>query len=181
MSIFTPTYGSWLNLVERWFAELTNKQLRRGVHRSVAQLKAAIREFIDTHHADLKPFIWTKTADQILESIARFAQRTLEFQAAPLIARTTRTGLARLAACGESQAPVPKLTRQRSSDVRFSSSATSHVTRRPHVDRRAPGEGRRCVRPQFQERHASQLRESAGAAAVRVCRGRAAERPAPRR
>ena len=48
---FTPTYGSWLNLVERWFAELTNKQLRRGVHRSVAQLKAAIREFIAAHHA----------------------------------------------------------------------------------------------------------------------------------
>jgi transposase len=89
---FTPTYGSWLNLVERWFAELTNKQLRRGVHRRVAQLKAAIREFIDTHHADPKPFVWTKSADQILESIARFAQRTLDFQAAPLIARTTRTG-----------------------------------------------------------------------------------------
>ena len=48
---FTPTYGSWLNLVERWFAELTNKQLRRGVHRSVAQLKAAIRDFIAAHHA----------------------------------------------------------------------------------------------------------------------------------
>src|SRR5215471_10637845 len=77
---FTPTYGSWLNLVERWFAELTNKQLRRGVHRSVAQLKAAIREFIDAHHASPKPFVWTKTADQILNSIARFAQRTLDFQ-----------------------------------------------------------------------------------------------------
>src|SRR6266567_2021398 len=51
---FTPTYGSWLNLVERWFAELTNKQLRRGVHRSVAQLKAAIREFIAAHHANPK-------------------------------------------------------------------------------------------------------------------------------
>jgi transposase len=89
---FTPTYGSWLNLVERWFAELTNTQLRRGVHRSVVQLKAAIREFIDTHHADPKPFVWTKTADHILESIARFAQRTLDFQAAPLIMRTTRTG-----------------------------------------------------------------------------------------
>ena len=48
---FTPTYGSWLNLVERWFAELTNKQPRRGVHRSVAQLKTAIREFISAHHA----------------------------------------------------------------------------------------------------------------------------------
>ena len=47
---FTPTYGSWLNLVERWFAELTNKQIRRGAFRSVPQLKAAIREFIDAHH-----------------------------------------------------------------------------------------------------------------------------------
>jgi transposase len=92
---FTPTYGSWLNLVERWFAELTNKQLRRGVHRSVGQLEAAIREFIDAHHASPKPFVWIKTADQILASIARFAQRTLDFQAAPaapLIARTTRSG-----------------------------------------------------------------------------------------
>jgi hypothetical protein len=84
--------GSWLNLVERWFAELTNKQLRRGVYRSVAQLKAAIREFIDTHHANPKPFVWTKTADQILDSIARFAQRTLDLHAAPLIERTTRSG-----------------------------------------------------------------------------------------
>ena len=56
---FTPTYGSWLNLVERWFAELTNKQLRRGVHRSVAQLKAAIREFIAAHQAKATPFVWT--------------------------------------------------------------------------------------------------------------------------
>ena len=89
---FTPTYGSWLNLVERWFAELTNKQLRRGVHRSVAQLEAAIREFIDAHHTNPKPFVWTKTADEILASIARFAQRTLDFQPAPLIERTTRAG-----------------------------------------------------------------------------------------
>jgi transposase len=92
---FTPTYGSWLNLVERWFAELTNKQLRRGAHRSVAQLETAIREFIDAHHANPKPFVWTKTADEILASMARFAQRTLDFQtaqAAPLIARTTRSG-----------------------------------------------------------------------------------------
>src|SRR6059036_3285290 len=89
---FTPTYGSWLNLVERWFAELTNKQLRRGVHRSVAQLKAAIREFIAAHHAKATPFVWTKSADEILASIARFAQRTLDFQAAPLIQRTMRSG-----------------------------------------------------------------------------------------
>lgn len=89
---FTPTYGSWLNLVERWFAELTNKQLRRGAHRSVPQLEAAIREFIDAHHASPKPFVWTKTADEILASMARFAQRTLDVHAAPLIARTTGAG-----------------------------------------------------------------------------------------
>jgi transposase len=74
---FTPTYGSWINLVERWLAELTNEQLRRGVHRSVRALEAAIRVFIDTHNAAGTPFIWTKTADEILASIARFAQRTL--------------------------------------------------------------------------------------------------------
>jgi transposase len=89
---FTPTYSSWLNLVERWFAELTNKQLRRGAHRSVAQLQTAIRAFIDAHQADPKPFVWTKTADEILESIGRFAQRTLDLQASPLISRTMRTG-----------------------------------------------------------------------------------------
>ena len=89
---FTPTYGSWLNLGERWFAALTTKQLRRGAHRSVPQLEAAIRAFIDAHHADPKPFVWTKTADEILASIARFAQRTLDAQAAPRISRTTGTG-----------------------------------------------------------------------------------------
>jgi transposase len=75
---FTPTYGSWLNLVERWFAELTHKQLRRGAYRSVSQLETTIREFIDAHHDQPKPFVWTKTADDILASIARFAQRTAE-------------------------------------------------------------------------------------------------------
>jgi transposase len=75
---FTPTYGSWLNLIERWFAELTNKQIRRGVHRSVRALEQAIHEFIDAHNAAPKPFVWTKTADEILASMARFAQRTLD-------------------------------------------------------------------------------------------------------
>jgi transposase len=90
---FTPTYGSWLNLVERWFAELTNKQIRRGSHRSVTALEAAIREFIDAHNETPKPFVWTKTADEILASIARFAQRTLDVHAAQQhIARTTDTG-----------------------------------------------------------------------------------------
>src|SRR3954463_13940174 len=73
---FTPTYGSWINLVERWFAELTNKRLRRGVFRSVKELEAAIREYIAVHNEHPKPFVWTRTADQILASIARYAQRT---------------------------------------------------------------------------------------------------------
>ena len=74
---FTPTYGSWLNLVERWFAELTNKRIRRGVFRSVRELEAAIRQYIEVHNEDPTPFVWTKTADQILDSIARYARRTL--------------------------------------------------------------------------------------------------------
>src|SRR6266436_284347 len=74
---FTPTYGSWLNLVERWFAELTNKRIRRGAFRSVRELEAAIREYIEVHNEHPKPFVWTRTADQILASIARYAQRTL--------------------------------------------------------------------------------------------------------
>jgi transposase len=73
---FTPTYGSWINLVERWFAEITNKRIRRGAFRSVKELEAAIREYITVHNEDPKPFVWTRTADQILASIARFAQRT---------------------------------------------------------------------------------------------------------
>ena len=81
---FTPTYGSWINLVERWFAELTNKRIRRGVFRSVKELEAAIREYIDAHNEDPKPFVWTKTADQILASIGRYAQRTTAAQAAPM-------------------------------------------------------------------------------------------------
>jgi transposase len=79
---FTPTYGSWLNLVERWFAELTNKQLRRGAHRSVRALETAIRDFIEAHNTTGKPFVWAKTADEILASIARFAQRTLTLHSA---------------------------------------------------------------------------------------------------
>jgi transposase len=74
---YTPTYGSWINLVERWFAELTNKRIRRGVFRSVKELEVAIREYIEVHNEDPKPFVWTRTADQILDSIARYAGRTL--------------------------------------------------------------------------------------------------------
>ncbi|MBM4270378.1 MAG: IS630 family transposase, partial [Deltaproteobacteria bacterium] len=64
--------------VERWFAELTNKQLRRGTHRSIRELERAIRDFIEAHNESPRPFVWTKTADEILASIARFAHRTLE-------------------------------------------------------------------------------------------------------
>ena len=73
---FTPTYGSWMNLVERWFAEITNKRIRRGIFRSVKELENAIREYIDVHNEDPKPFVWTRTADEILASIARFARPT---------------------------------------------------------------------------------------------------------
>src|SRR4051794_18012066 len=74
---FTPTSSSWLNLVERWFAELTTKKLRRGAHRSVRQLNTDIRAWIDTWNADPKPFVWTKTADQILDSTARYCERII--------------------------------------------------------------------------------------------------------
>jgi transposase len=73
---FTPTGASWLNLVERWFALLTEKQLRRGVHRSTRELEAAIQHYLDETNKHPKPFIWTKTADQILASLARFCKRT---------------------------------------------------------------------------------------------------------
>ena len=89
---FTPTYGSWINLVERWFAELTNKRIRRGVFRSVKDLETAIREFIEVHNEDPTPFVWTKTADQILASIARYAQRTLSAHSPGFITRTIGTG-----------------------------------------------------------------------------------------
>lgn len=75
---FTPTSASWLNLVERWFALLTEQQLRRGVFRSARNLETTIRNYIDAHNEQPKPFIWTKTADEILASVARFCQRTLE-------------------------------------------------------------------------------------------------------
>ena len=72
---FTPTGSSWINLVERWFAALTEKQLRRGVHRSTRELEAAIRRYIESTNARPKPLVWTKTADEILASVARFCHR----------------------------------------------------------------------------------------------------------
>jgi transposase len=72
---FTPTYSSWLNLVERWFAELTSKWLKRGSHRSVAELEQAIQAWIETWNQQPRPFVWTKTADEILDTIATYCQR----------------------------------------------------------------------------------------------------------
>jgi len=76
---FTPTHSSWINQVERWFASLTDQQLRRASHRSKKELRAAIEAYIARTNGSPKPFVWVKSADQILRSIARFAQRTLDF------------------------------------------------------------------------------------------------------
>jgi transposase len=75
---FTPTSASWLNLVERWFAALTEKQIRRGAHPSTRALEAAIRQYIAVTNTAPKPFVWTKTADEILASVARFCHRISE-------------------------------------------------------------------------------------------------------
>ena len=72
---FTPTSASWINQVERWFAELTRKQLQRGVHTSVQDLQADIQTFIEKHNENPKPFKWTKSADEILSSVKRFCQK----------------------------------------------------------------------------------------------------------
>ena len=72
---FTPTGASWLNQVERWFALLTQKQIRRGAHRSTRALEAAIMQYIAIGSENPKPFIWTKSADEILASIERFCRR----------------------------------------------------------------------------------------------------------
>ena len=72
---FIPTSSSWLNLVERWFAGLTEKQIRRGIYRSVRELEQAAMLYIEVNNDDPKPFIWTKTADEILETLNRLCER----------------------------------------------------------------------------------------------------------
>ncbi len=72
---FTPTYSSWLNLVERWFAELTQKWLRRGTHHSTRHLVASIRTWIRRWNDDPRPFVWHKTADEILDTLANYCER----------------------------------------------------------------------------------------------------------
>jgi transposase len=73
---FTPTHASWLNLVERWFALLTQQRLRRGTFHSTRALETAIQEFLDLHNQEAKPFVWTKTADEIFETLAHFCKQT---------------------------------------------------------------------------------------------------------
>jgi transposase len=75
---FTPTSASWINLVERWFAALTEKQIRRGTHRSVRELETAIKRYLAVTNESPRPFVWSKTADEILDSVARFCKRTSE-------------------------------------------------------------------------------------------------------
>ncbi len=72
---FTPTSGSWLNMVERWFGELTTKKIKRGAHTSVKALEKDIREWIATWNENPRPYVWVKTADQILASLARYCER----------------------------------------------------------------------------------------------------------
>jgi transposase len=72
---FTPTGGSWLNWVERWFGLLTDKQIKRGVHLTVRALEATILQYITLTNNAPRPFVWTKTADEILASVAQFCQR----------------------------------------------------------------------------------------------------------
>ncbi|HEX3678917.1 MAG TPA: IS630 family transposase, partial [Galbitalea sp.] len=72
---FTPTSSSWMNLVERWFAELTNRKLRRSAHRNVTELETDIRKWINEWNKNPKPFVWTKTADEILETLAAYCSR----------------------------------------------------------------------------------------------------------
>jgi transposase len=73
---YTPTYASWINLVESWFGVLTNRRLRRGSFRSTRQLEAAVREYLEANNEAPTPFVWTKTADDIIESVKRFCLQT---------------------------------------------------------------------------------------------------------
>jgi transposase len=72
---FTPTGSSWLNLVERWFGELTSRKLRRGTHRSVRELNHDIRDWMEHWNENPHPYVWTKTAEQILDTLAAYCER----------------------------------------------------------------------------------------------------------
>jgi hypothetical protein len=89
---YTPTSASWINQVERFFANLTEKQLRRGVYRSTAELQAAIKHYIKIANAEAKPFVWTKSADDTLATVRRFCLVTLKTaQAQAMICKTSES------------------------------------------------------------------------------------------
>lgn len=77
---FTPTHSSWINQVERWFALLSERQIKRGSHHTVRDLESAIEQFVTAHNQNPKPFVWTKSADQIFENLRRYAAETLKTQ-----------------------------------------------------------------------------------------------------
>lgn len=114
---FTPTSASWINQVERFFGLLTDKAIRRGVHRSTAELEAAIEAYIDATNADPKPFRWTKSADDILASINRFCLRTSK--AAELRNQDTRMTTPSRSAPNTSAARVPPATTSESMRLGF--------------------------------------------------------------
>ncbi len=91
--LFTPTGSSWINQVERWFGFLTDQLIRRGVHKSVQSLEHDIREWVSTWNEDPKPFVWEKTAEEILDSLARYLQRVTGQDARnQLMQRTSEAG-----------------------------------------------------------------------------------------
>lgn len=86
---FTPTSGSWVNQVERWFAEITEKRIRRGSFTSVPSLEKAIQEYLDHHNENPKPFVWTADADLILGKIQRLCERIFNSPKTPSVPQTT--------------------------------------------------------------------------------------------
>jgi transposase len=93
---FTPTSASWLNQVERFFAEITTKRICRGSFHNVRALEAAIDAYLTHHNANAKPFIWTATADAIIDKVKRFCERTSETRHGGVFAQHAETELARL-------------------------------------------------------------------------------------
>jgi transposase len=89
---FTPTHSSWLNQVERWFGLLSQRQIKRGSHLSVRQLEQAIEQFINAHNDGPRPFVWTKSADEIIASVGRFAAKTLRTHGSPVMQEITDSG-----------------------------------------------------------------------------------------
>jgi transposase len=92
---FTPTYGSWMNLVERWFSALTTKKLQRSAHRNTKELAADIQTWVDTWNENPKPFVWHKTAEQILERLAGYCNainQDANPRTDPITRRSKRTG-----------------------------------------------------------------------------------------